>query len=267
MKIARFEDTAGETRYGVVTAGGPRDRVEEARVIDGDLFGAYRVTEKTVRIRKLLAPVDPPNVFAIGLNYADHARETNKPLPRRPLIFLKATTAVLGPGEPIVRPSESPDEVDYEAELAVVIGTRCRDVPKKQAARHILGYTCGNDVSARDCQMRIDQQWARAKSFDTFCPLGPWLVTPDELDPADLAIRAVLNGQTMQDSRTSQLVFNVLDLVSYLSRQFTLLPGTVIMTGTPPGVGVARTPPRFLRAGDRITVDIEGIGQLTNPVV
>jgi 2-keto-4-pentenoate hydratase/2-oxohepta-3-ene-1,7-dioic acid hydratase in catechol pathway len=187
-------------------------------------------------------------------------------LEAEPLIFLKATTSIIGPEDPIVLPKAAPDEVDYEAELAVVIGVRAREVSPEDALRYVFGFTCANDVSARDCQKRRDKQWARGKSFDTFCPIGPLIVTVDELDPAALAIRARLNGAIVQDSNTSKMIFSVPQLVSYLSYQFTLLPGTLILTGTPAGVGAGRTPPVFLRAGDEISVEIEGIGSITNLV-
>jgi len=261
MKIARFEDTNGNIGFGIIGAD-PR----QAERIDGDLFGKFTRTGKTVSIRRLLAPVEPPNILAIGLNYRDHANESNMAVPTAPVIFLKATTTVIGPDEPILLPKPAPNEVDYEAELVVVIGRKCKDVEPAQALDYVFGYTCGNDVSARDCQIKIDKQWARGKSFDTFCPLGPWIVTRDELDPSDLPIKCVLNGQAVQDSRTSELIFSVPVLISYLSKQFTLQPGTVIMTGTPPGVGFARKPPLFLKSGDSIAVEIGGIGTLTNPV-
>ncbi len=221
-------------------------------------------------ITRLLPPVPvlpPPNVFGIGLNYRQHAAETGAAVPDHPLVFIKASTAVIGPGDPIVLPLSAPGEVDFEAELAVVIGRTARRVPESAANEYILGYTCANDVSARDCQKRLDGQWARAKSFDTFCPLGPCLVSPHEFDPANADIICVRNGQTMQSGNTADMIFSAAKLVSYLSCQFTLLPGTVICTGTPPGVGMARKPPVFLRAGDEVEVRIAGIGSLVNPVL
>jgi 2-keto-4-pentenoate hydratase/2-oxohepta-3-ene-1,7-dioic acid hydratase in catechol pathway len=222
-----------------------------------------------IPVDRLLPPVPgwPPNIFGIGLNYRAHAAETRRPAPEKPLIFLKASTSVIGPQEPIVLPRSAGQEVDFEAELAVVIGRPARRVSVEAAAQHVLGYTCANDVTARDCQKRLDAQWARAKSFDTFCPLGPCLVSPHEFDPANADIVSTLNGQRMQDSHTSDMFFPVAELICYLSHQFTLLPWTVICTGTPGGVGVARTPPVFLRQGDRVAVTIEGIGTLANPVV
>lgn len=261
MRIVRFLDDSGKVRYGMPTAG------RRARLIFGDIFEDFAVSDKEVNVLKTLAPVEPPNIFAIGLNYKRHADETGAAYPDHPLIFLKATTTLTAPGAPIILPAEAPDEVDYEAELAIVIGKTARHVAEKDVDQVVLGYTCANDVSARDCQKRLDKQWARAKSFDTFCPLGPVIVTRDEIDPDNVPIRSILNDKVMQDSSTSDLIFSTRHLVSYLSRQFTLLPGTVILTGTPSGVGMARKPEVYLRDGDTITVELDGIGRLTNPVV
>jgi len=214
----------------------------------------------------LLAPVTPLDVIAIGLNYKKHADESGAAYPDRPLIFLKTTSSVIGPEDNIVIPEAAPDEVDYEAELAIVIGKKAKNIEVDEVSDYVLGYTCGNDVSARDCQLRIDKQWARGKSFDTFCPLGPWIET--ELpDPDNCRIMSRLNGEVMQDSNTSDLIFNTKELVSYCSKNFTLYPGTVIMTGTPEGVGFARKPPVFLKSGDTIEIEIEYIGKLSNNVV
>lgn len=262
MKIVRFLD-----EKGVVSLGEPADAgLKTATRLKGELFGALERTGETVAVKKLLAPVDPPNLIAIGLNYRAHAAEGNQPIPDEPLIFVKLTTTVIAAGEPIVLPASAPDEVDYEAELAIVIGETCRKVAQADARGYVLGYTCANDVSARDCQIRRDKQWARGKGFDTFCPLGPVLVTADAIDPDNRPIRSRLNGKLMQDSNTSDMIFSTSYLISYLSHQFTLRPGTVIVTGTPQGVGVARKPPVFLRPGDTIAVEIEGIGELSNPV-
>ncbi len=218
---------------------------------------------------KILAPVPrPEKIFCIGLNYADHARETGKEPPPEPVVFSKFVTAVRADGEPIVLPKLS-SKVDYEAELVVVIGTRGRHITKDKALAHIAGYCCGHDVSARDWQaQKPGGQWLLGKSFDSFAPFGPELVTADEAgDVGNLAISLRLNGQTMQDSRTSQLIFGVPELVSYLSGVCTLAPGDLIFTGTPPGVGVARKPPVYLKPGDTVEVEIERIGVLRNPVV
>ncbi len=214
----------------------------------------------------LLSPVPRPGkVLCLGLNYRDHAAESGMLVPEQPVLFSKFSSAVIGPGSAIRIPPGS-SQVDYEAELAVVIGRRTRSVSPAEAMQHVLGYTCLNDVSARDFQFR-DGQWQRGKSCDTFCPLGPWIVTRDELqDPHRLAIRLRRNGETLQDSNTGQLVFGVPELVAFLAETITLEPGDVIATGTPPGVGFARKPPVFLRPGDRVEVEIEAIGVLANPV-
>ncbi|OPX22797.1 MAG: hypothetical protein B1H04_04555 [Planctomycetales bacterium 4484_123] len=257
MKLYRVLDGDSQVAYAA-------ERDGELCRIEGDVFGAYTVTDRPVEMRKVLAPVDPPNIFAIGLNYRAHAAETHKPLPDAPVVFAKATTSLCHPGDPIVLPAAGPDCVDYEVELAVVIARRCRNVPADRAGEVILGYTVANDVSARDWQRRLGQ-WVRAKSFDTFCPLGPCIAT--DIDPADLPLRSVLNGKVMQDSRTSDLIFSVPELVAFLSADLTLEAGTVILTGTPAGVGLARRPQVFLRPGDTITCIVEGIGELTNPVI
>lgn len=262
MRVIRFMDDAGAVRWGR-----PVDANSAQPLIPG-LFSAWHFESTPVPVSRRLAPVAPPNIIAIGRNYREHAREMKaETLDAEPLIFLKATTSVIGPDEPIVLPRSAPDEVDFEAELAVTIGRRARNVSESEAMKHVLGFTCANDVSARDCQKRRDKQWARGKSFDTFCPLGPSIVTPDELDWGRLGIRSRLNGEVMQDSGTAEMLFSVPALVSYISHQFTLLPGTVILTGTPAGVGAARTPPVFLRPGDEISVEVDGIGVLTNRVV
>ena len=261
MRFIRFLDDRGDAIF--------------AREADGDRaypaldkgFPPREFAPEAVAASKRLAPVVPPNIIAIGRNYREHAAEMKATAQEaEPLIFLKATTSIIGPQEPIVLPASAPDEVDYEAELGVVIGRKGKNIPPEQAIDYVFGYTCANDISARDCQKRRDKQWARAKSFDTFCPLGPAIVTADELKPDDLRIRSYLNDRLMQDSRTSEMIFSVALLISYISRQFTLLPGTLILTGTPAGVGAARTPPLFLCPGDEVTVEIEGIGRLTNPV-
>jgi 2-keto-4-pentenoate hydratase/2-oxohepta-3-ene-1,7-dioic acid hydratase in catechol pathway len=236
-----------------------------AEPLTGDLFGDLSFSSECVPVAKLLPPVEPPNIFAIGRNYRKHIAETGARTPERPLVFMKATTTLLAPSGIILLPESAPDEVDFEAELAIVIRRTARRVPTREALDCVLGYTCANDVSARDCQ-RHDKQWSRAKGFDTFCPLGPWLVTPDEIDPGSCAIRSRLNGAVMQDANTADMLRPCAELISYLSHQFTLLPGTLILTGTPEGVGMARTPPRFLAEGDRIEVEVQGIGTLVNHV-
>ena len=204
---------------------------------------------------RLLAPVLPSKVVCVGRNYADHATEMGTDVPEEPLIFLKPSTAVIGPGDPIPYPNLS-RQVDHEGELAIVVGRLARNVSAEEAGKYILGFTCGNDVTARDLQQK-DGQWARAKGFDGFCPLGPWIET--ELDPTDLAIECRVNGDVRQAARTSQLTFGPAELVEYVTAVMTLLPGDVILTGTPAGVGP-------MRVGDRVEVEIEGIGILANEV-
>ncbi len=212
------------------------------------------------------APVPRPRkIICIGLNYRDHAIESNMPIPERPVIFSKFSTCVIAPGEPVVLPPGS-QQVDYECELAVVIGRQAKNVKAANAYDYVLGYTAFNDVSARDFQF-ADGQWQRGKSCDTFAPMGQSIVTTDKItDPHNLSIKLVLNGQTMQDSNTNQLIFGVPELIEFLTESITLEPGDVIATGTPPGVGFARKPPVFLKPGDQMEVLIEGIGGLGNPV-
>ena len=212
---------------------------------------------------KLLAPVEPPNIICLGLNYRKHAEETGQTPPSEPLIFIKSATALSNPGDPIVLPSQGPDRVDYEAELVIVIGKKAKDVPEETATDYILGYTAANDVSNRRAQFS-DGQWARGKSHDTFCPIGPAIET--DLDADNLSIECRLDGKLMQSSRTSDMIFPVRRIVSYISHAFTLLPGTIILTGTPHGVGFKRNPPVYLQPGQIVEIEIEGIGTLTNPV-
>jgi len=207
----------------------------------------------------------PGKIVCVGRNYAAHARELGNPMPERPLLFLKPPSAVIGDGEAIVLPAAS-HQVEHEGEIGIVIGALLRRADEQAARAAIGGITCVNDVTARDLQ-KTDGQWTRAKGFDTFCPLGPALVTADEIpDPQKLRLRTLLNGEVLQDSTTADMIFTVAQIVSFLSLDTTLLPGTVILTGTPPGVGFARKPPVFLKPGDRITVEVERIGSLTNPV-
>ena len=214
---------------------------------------------------ELLPPVPRPGkIVAIGRNYREHVDEEQAEAPPAPLVFAKFPSAVIGSGADITWDPELTTQVDWEAELAVVIGTAARDVPVERALDHVLGYTCLNDVSARDLQFG-DGQWTRGKSLDTFCPLGPAIVTRDEIaDPQRLGIRCLVDGEVVQDSSTDRMYFGVAEIISHCSRSFTLEPGDVIATGTPGGVGVFRDPPRFLADGSAVTVEIEGIGQLTN---
>lgn len=261
MHLIRFMDSAGKERRG------RRVDSKTAQLIDGDFLGGFRVTDETVVIGKLLAPLVPRDILCIGLNYRKHAEESGAKVPENPVLFIKASNTLQNPGDPIVLP-RSETEVDYECELAVVIGKTTRRVSRDQALAHVLGYTCANDVSGRSWQIKKGGgQWCKGKSFDTFCPLGPDLVTPDEIpDPNALRLRTILNGETVQDWTTSDMIFDVPTLISFLSEGMTLVPGTVILTGTPQGVGVARKPPLFLKEGDEVTVEIEKIGRLENPV-
>jgi len=214
-----------------------------------------------VRILKPLGR--PEKIMCIGKNYRDHCREMNSPLPERPVLFAKYPNALAGPDEEIMLPEVS-RMVDWEAELAAVIGRRCRNVPVESALECVFGYTCANDLTMRDAQ-KEDGQWVRAKSPDSFCPLGPAIVTSDEIpDPQRLDIRLTLTGDVMQSSNTREMVFGVAELISYLSRTMTLQPGDILLTGTPPGVGAGRDPQVFLRDGDRVVVELEGIGALAN---
>lgn len=261
MRVVRFQNSAG-VWYG--------EQMDDrsAKLIEGDIFDTYHVTDQVVRIEKLLAPVVPKTILCIGLNYRQHAEETGAKIPEHPVLFIKAANALNHPGDPIVIPKVAPGQVDYECELAVVIGKTAKYVDRSDALDYVLGYTCANDVSARRWQKEGGgKQWCRGKSFDTFCPLGPCLVTPDEIpNPNNLNIKTTLNGRVMQDSTTADMIFDVSALISFLSQGTTLLPGTVILTGTPPGVGFARNPPIFLADGDQVIIEIEQIGSLVNPV-
>ncbi len=263
MKIVRYLDRAGRAHYG---------SQEEGRVrrIEGDVFGEHAVTDQAAEVQRLLAPVQPKQFLCIGLNYRRHAAETGAKIPEYPILFMKGVNAAQDPGGPIVIPGHlASAEVDYECELAVVIGRTCKNVARERALDYVLGYTCANDVSARDWQIRNGgSQWCRGKTFDTFAPLGPCLVTRDEIaDPNALKIATILNGERVQDWTTSDMIFDVPRLIEFLSGSTTLVPGTVILTGTPHGVGMARKPPLWLKPGDVVAVEIEGIGQLVNPVV
>lgn len=220
-------------------------------------------------MEKILAPVAASSIFCIGANYRHHCEEFNVPIPERPIVFMKGLNAIQNPGDPILIPAVCDrEEVDYEGELAVVIGKACKNVQRDEALKYVLGYTCANDVSARQWQLKKGgSQWCRGKGFDSFLPLGPVLVTPDEMpNPNALKIRTEVNGEVRQDWTTSDMIFDVPALIEFLSQGTTLLPGTVIVTGTPHGVGMSMTPPHWLRAGDRVTVEIEKIGTLASPV-
>lgn len=253
MRVVRFS-REGDVGFGVLD-GDPPVVVEVA----GHPLTAPSPTGQRYPLDEVrtVAPILPSKIVAVGENYAEHAREIGGAGPaEEPVIFLKPSSAVIGPGDPITHPKQS-ERVDHEAELAVVVGRLCRDVPPEQASRVIFGYTCANDVTARDLQQR-DGQWTRAKGFDTFCPLGPWIQT--HLDTSDLGISATVGAEPRQSGRTSQMVHSVPALISYISAVMTLIPGDVVLTGTPAGVGP-------LRIGDEVSVTVDGIGTVTNRVV
>jgi 2-keto-4-pentenoate hydratase/2-oxohepta-3-ene-1,7-dioic acid hydratase in catechol pathway len=263
VKIIRYRNNRDEVQYGCLHEDGSRTELE------GDIFGEFRDTGRAATVRKLLAPVEPVDILCIGLNYRRHAKETNAPIPKHPVLFMKSTASVQHPGDPIVLPRHlRSNEVDSECELAVVIGRRGKNIPRQEALDYVLGYTCANDVSARDWQREGGGgQWCRGKTFDTFAPLGPCLVTTEDIpDPNRLHLRTIYNGQITQEANTDDMIFDVPSLVEFLSGSTTLLPGTTILTGTPHGVGFARQPPVFLQPGDSVTIEIEEIGSLTNSV-
>ena len=240
-----------------------------AELIEGDIFGDYKVSGGTIEIEKLLAPVTPPLILAIGLNFADHAAEFDLPIPDYPVLFMKIPTAVQNPGDPIEIPTHlASHQVDYEAELVVILKKECKNATPENAMDYVLGYTCGNDVSARDWQKDFGEgQWCRGKSFTTFAPMGPCLVTPEDIpDPQNLKLTAKVNEELRQSSTTANHIFSVRDLIVFLSGSTTLPAGTAIFTGTPSGAGLARTPQVYLKEGDEVTIEIEAIGKLTNPV-
>ena len=255
MRIARYSHD-GEVKFGVVEG-----ETESGAVLLADITGhpfgpiTFSGERRLLDSVRLLPPVLPSKVVAIGKNYADHATEMGGDVPEQPLVFLKPSTSVVGSGDPIAYPPSS-TRVDYEGELAVVIGRLCRDVPESRAAEVVFGYTCANDVTARD-QQATDGQWSRAKGYDSFCPLGPWIET--ELSPDDLRVTTTLNGDIKQDGRTSQIVHKIPALITYITACMTLLPGDVILTGTPAGVGP-------MEIGDEVEVEIQGIGSLVNVV-
>jgi len=262
MRIARLQLSDETTCFTIAHENGDFSRAS------GDPFRGLTDTGEIIE-GKLLAPIDPADIMCIGLNYKKHAEEAGAEIPRYPVLFFKNTGAVQNPGDPIRLPRKlTSEKVDYEAELAVVIGKTCYNVCRENALEYVLGYSCANDVSARDWQRHAGGgQWCRGKTFATFCPLGPVLVTPDEIvDPNNLGVKSILNGKTMQNWNTNDMIFDVPALIEYLSSSTVLVPGTVILTGTPHGVGFARKPPVWLVDGDEIAIDIEGIGTLKNPV-
>ncbi len=238
--------------------------ISRARAIIDSGTHAISATDVTIH-----APIDnPEKIICIGLNYADHAAESSMPIPDEPIVFSKYASSIIGPDENIVAPSAS-SQVDYEVELVVVIGKSGRNISEEDALNHVAGYMVGHDVSARDYQLeKPSAQWMMGKTFDTFAPIGPDLVTTDDVpDPHNLGIRCILNGKTVQDSNTSQLIFDVPKLIAYLTHVFTLAPGDLIFTGTPHGVGMGREPQLWLKHGDRVICEIDGLGRLENPVV
>ncbi|MDQ3621571.1 MAG: fumarylacetoacetate hydrolase family protein, partial [Verrucomicrobiota bacterium] len=251
MRILRYENPDGVIGWAAEQSDG------SARELRGRLLDGLEPTDSPAAIRRRLAPLEPVALLCVGLNYRQHAAETKAPLPPFPVLFMKGINAVQHPGEPIRLPRWLHSaKVDYECELAVVIGKAARNVPRERALEHVLGYTCANDVSARDWQKEGGgSQWCRGKTFDTFAPLGPVLVTPDEIpNPQALRIQTRVNGEALQDCSTGDMIFDVATLIEFLSGSTTLLPGTVILTGTPHGVGMARQPPRYLQPGDEVSV-------------
>lgn len=263
MRIVRFLDERGQVQIGIDRGDGT------AELLDGDLFEAPSPSGQSTAINKRLCPIEPRAIICIGLNYREHAKETGAEIPKFPVIFMKNPAAANNPGDPIHLPACSiGPETDYEVELAVVIGKAARNVPEEEALDYVLGYTVANDVSARRWQKSTGGgQWIRGKSFDSFCPFGPVLVTKDEIaDPQTLQLSTTLNGQTMQNSSTADMIFTVAQLIAFISQDTTLLPSTLLLTGTPPGVGVARDPKVFMAGGDTVTCQIDAIGELTNPI-
>ena len=263
MKIIRHLDPQDRIIHSELEADGT------ALLLKGDLLNGFQSTGKKAEVKKLLAPLAPIQILAIGLNYRRHATEMGSKFPEYPVLFIKSISSLQNPEDPILLPRHlRSDRVDYECELAVVIGRDCKNISASKAFDYVAGYTCANDVSARDWQKNAGGgQWCRGKTFDTFCPLGPYLVTTDEIpDPQNLKIRTLLNREAVQDWCTNDMIFTVAQIIEFLSGSTTLPAGTVILTGTPHGVGMASTPPRWLRPGDQVTIEIEKIGSLTNPV-
>jgi 2-keto-4-pentenoate hydratase/2-oxohepta-3-ene-1,7-dioic acid hydratase in catechol pathway len=279
MKLVTYSH-AGRTAIGAVDGDDVVDLQSADAAIPGDMIalldGGDAMLERAKRALTsgkrvpladvtLEAPIRPRKALAIGLNYRDHAIEGGQEIPKKPVVFYKVNTCIVGPGAAIEKPRTS-DAVDWEAELVFVIGKRGRHIADGDALSHVAGYTCGNDVSVRDWQFHA-ATWTMGKGFDTHGPIGPWLVTTDEVDGANLGIRTYVNGVLKQDSNTKQLIFDIPALVAYLSTAFTLEPGDIVFTGTPAGVGFTRKPPEFLRAGDTVRIEIDGLGVLENPVV
>ena len=264
MRIFRYLDQSGKMGFGRF------DNEGNTYLILQKGEGDFEATDQRITPFQFLTPIDFRCIYAVGLNYRAHAEETGLEIPKYPMVFMKAPTATQNPGDPIVLPRYlRSDKVDFEAELGVVIGRPCKNVQPEEALSYVLGYVCANDVSARDWQKeKGGGQFCRGKTFDTFCPVGPCLATADEIpDPSKLTIRSFVNADKMQESGIDDMIFDVPTLISFLSGSTTLLPGTLILTGTPSGVGEARDPKRYLVPGDEVTVEIDGVGILTNPVV
>ena len=262
MEIVRVENVDGEICYGCEVG-------NQVFRLEGDLYEDFQRSDVLLQPLRRLAPVVPTAIYGIGLNYREHAAEMGTGLPESPVVFMKSPSAVLDPDRPIQLPRHlHSDQVDYECELAVVIGRECKNVSVEKALDYVLGYTCANDVTARDWQkFHSGGQWVKGKSFDTFCPLGPILVTADQLpNPQILPLRTMLNGRIVQESYTGDRIFSVAEIIAFLSGSTTLQAGTVILTGTPPGVGMAAEPPHFLKMGDEVAIEITGIGRLRNSV-
>jgi 2-keto-4-pentenoate hydratase/2-oxohepta-3-ene-1,7-dioic acid hydratase in catechol pathway len=259
MRVVRYARDGG-VRAGLIEG----DRLTEAGT---DLLHPVPDGRSSLDLTdvRLLAPVSPGKIVAVGLNYADHARESAQEIPSVPVLFAKLPSSIVGPDESALVPRIT-TQLDYEAELGVVIGRRAREIRPAEALGHVFGYTCVNDLSARDLQA-ADSQWVRGKSLDGSCPVGPWVVTADEIpDPQALRIRCVVNDEVLQDSSTAEMIFGVAELVSFISEGITLEPGDLVLTGTPAGVGFVRNPPRYLQDGDVVNVEIEGVGMLTNQI-
>jgi 2-keto-4-pentenoate hydratase/2-oxohepta-3-ene-1,7-dioic acid hydratase in catechol pathway len=263
MRIIRFVDGDGFEHFG------SREQDGSVEVLIGSPLNGLERTGTYAKVARLLAPIQPTAILAIGLNYRKHAEETGAKIPEYPILFIKTPNTLQDPYSPILLPTAlASEEVDYECELAVVIGKTGKNIPKESALEYVLGYTCANDVSARDWQIkRGGSQWCRGKCFDTFCPLGPSITTADEIpNPNDLTIKTILNGEAVQAWNTNDMIFDVPTLIEFLSGSTTLLAGTAILTGTPQGVGMARKPPVWLKEGDVVSIEIEKIGTLTNAV-
>jgi 2-keto-4-pentenoate hydratase/2-oxohepta-3-ene-1,7-dioic acid hydratase in catechol pathway len=268
MKLATYT-YKDRTRVGAVV----EDRIYLTSELDSMQYMIRRGLMPTRRYEslpladvRLEAPLHPGKIVAIGKNYAEHAKETGADVPKAPIIFAKFPSSIIATGDAITWSTEITTQVDWEGELAVVIGKRARNVTEEEAMSHVFGYTVGHDVSARDLQIRTDSQWTRGKSLDTFCPLGPWIVTVDELaDPHNLSIKTKVNNKVMQDGNTKDFIFNIPTLISYCSRMFTLEPGDLILTGTPSGVGEGMKPAKYLKDGDVVEIEIQNIGKISNP--